>query len=76
MRKTRRYLSTLSLSYVFLKMVPLIQVLRSEFELASFPNSHLQLSSNVLKIGSITESEKLSVHSSLVGPVVEPRSNR
>ena len=31
---------------------------------------------NVLKIGLVTESEKLSVHGSLVGPVVEPWLNR
>ena len=30
---------------------------------------------NVLKIGPMTEPEKLSVHGSLVGPVVEPRLN-
>ena len=32
--------------------------------------------SNVLKTGPVTEAEKLSVHGSLVGPVVEPRLNR
>ena len=31
--------------------------------------------SNVLKTGLETEPEKLSVHGSLVGPVVEPWSN-
>ena len=31
---------------------------------------------NVLKTRPVTESEKLSVHSSLVGPVVERRLNR
>ena len=31
---------------------------------------------NVLKIGSVTEPEKLSVHDSLVGPVVELWLNR
>ena len=30
----------------------------------------------VLKTGSVTEPEKLSVHGSLVGLVVEPRLNR
>ena len=32
--------------------------------------------SNVLKIGLMTEPEKLPVHGSLVEPVVEPRLNR
>ena len=31
---------------------------------------------NVLKTGPVTEPEKLSVHGSLVGPVVEPWLNR
>ena len=31
---------------------------------------------NVLKIGPVTEPEKLPVHGSLVEPVVEPRLNR
>ena len=31
---------------------------------------------NVLKIGPMTEPEKLPVHDSLVGPVVEPPLNR
>ena len=31
---------------------------------------------NVLKTESVTESKKLPVHGSLVGPVVEPRLNR
>ena len=30
---------------------------------------------NVLKIGPVTEPEKLPVHGSLIGPVVEPRLN-
>ena len=32
--------------------------------------------SNVLKIGPVIEPEKLPVHGSLVGPVVEPGLNR
>ena len=31
---------------------------------------------NVLKTGPVIEPEKLPVHGSLVGPTVEPRSNR
>ena len=31
---------------------------------------------NVLKIGPGTESKKLQVHGSLIGPVVEPQLNR
>ena len=31
---------------------------------------------NVLKTGPMTEPEKLPIHGSLVGPVVEPRLNR
>ena len=33
-------------------------------------------STNVLKIGPVAESEKLPIHGSLVGPVVEPWLNR
>ena len=32
--------------------------------------------SNVLKTGLMTESEKLPIHGSLIGPVVEPWLNR
>ena len=35
-----------------------------------------QVNCNVLKIGLVIESEKLSIHDSLVRPVVEPRLNR
>ena len=34
------------------------------------------MSFNVLKTGSVIEPEKLPVHGSLVGPPVEPLSNR
>ena len=34
------------------------------------------IKTNVLKTGPVTKPEKLSVHSSLVGPMVEPRLTR
>ena len=37
---------------------------------------HVYIIPNVLKIGPVTEPKKLSVHGSLVGPVVELRLNR
>ena len=39
-------------------------------------NFGIELNNNVLKIESVIESEKLSVHGSLVRLVVEPRLNR
>ena len=38
--------------------------------------NYFPIITNVLKTGLVTESKKLSVHGSLVKPVVEPRLNR
>ena len=40
--------------------------------LKNLTDSVINTLSNVLKIGSVTESKKLSIHGSLVGPTVEP----
>ena len=37
---------------------------------------HEESKLNVIKTGPVTEPEKLLVHGSLVGPVVEPQLNR
>ena len=42
----------------------------------SFSVIQVRVKTNVLKIGPVTESEKLPVHGSLVGPMVEPWLNR
>ena len=40
------------------------------------PHPGCRIYTNVLKTGSVTEPEKLPVHGSLVGPVVEPLLSR
>ena len=54
----------------------LTRVRVSKLILTFLRDGHGTKINNVLKTGPVTEPEKLPVHGSLVGPVVEPRLNR
>ena len=57
----------------------MFQIMKSKLslngQLTHLPKE-MTVKNNVLKIGPVTELEKLPVHGSLVGPMVEPWLNR
>ena len=73
---------SLKIQIVFLTVYPhLLLLLFFKMKIFNGKNTILgfiskKVKTNVLKIGSVIESEILPVHGSLVEPVVEPRSDR